>query len=188
MVHFALLTTLVFGSAVASSSKSVQWQADYGKALAATRADDRPLLIVLDVPSDEMKAAEDDQLKTDGEQAELLASYQLCHVDASTEYGQKVAKAFKADKFPLTAIIDKTGSVILLKKQGQLSDAEWNETLINYKSGERSAVRYTSAYRGPVVSGTVIESGSSYSYPAASSSIVSPSYCPSCQRNAQQSF
>lgn len=181
MVHTLLLTTLVLSSAVASS-KPAEWHADYGKALAATRADDRPLLVVLDVPSDEKKAAEDDQLKTDGEQANLLAKYQLCHVDASTEYGQKVARVFKADKFPFTAIIDKTGSVILTKKQGQLTDAEWNETLSNYKSGERSAIRYTSAYRG-----TVIESSSSFSYPA-TSTITSPSYCPSCQRNAQQSF
>lgn len=181
MIHALTVTALVLSSAVAST-KPVEWQADYGKALAATRADDRPLLVVLDVPSDEKKAAEDDQLKTDGDQAELLSQYQLCHIDASTEYGQRVAKVFKADKFPFTAIIDKTGSVVLTKKQGQLTDAEWNQTLKNYKSGERSATRYTSAYRG-----TVIENGSSFSYPG-STSVVSPSYCPSCQRNAQQSF
>lgn len=178
MVHLLMVTTLVLGSAVAST-KPVEWQADYGKALAATRADDRPLLVVLDVPSDEKKAIEDEQLKTDGEQAELLSKYQLCHIDASTEYGQRVAKVFKADKFPFTAIIDKTGSVILTKKQGQLTDTEWNETLSNYKSGERAPMRYTSAYRG-----NVIESSSSFSYPA-TSTITSPSYCPSCQRNAQ---
>ncbi|MEM8946153.1 MAG: hypothetical protein AAGD11_13345 [Planctomycetota bacterium] len=182
MVHLLLLTTMALGSGVASS-QSVEWQADYGKALAATRADDRPLLIVLDVPADEKKAVEDDQLKGEGEQAELLANYQLCHIDASTEYGERVAKVFKADKFPFTAIIDKTGSVILLKKQGQLTDAEWNETLTSYKSGERSATRYTSAYRG-----STIPSSGSFSYPSSGSTVVSPSYCPSCQRNAQRSF
>lgn len=176
MVHLLVLTSLALGSAVATS-ESVEWHADYGKALAATRADDRPLLVVLDVPSDEKKAVEDEQLKPEGEQADLLAKYQLCHIDASTEYGQRVAKVFKAEKFPFTAIIDKTGSVILSKKQGQLTDEEWNETLANHKSGERTATRYTSAYRG-----------STFSYPSANTSVVSPSFCPSCQRNAQQSF
>lgn len=166
MIHVLILTTIAISSAVASS-KPVEWQGDYGKALAATRADDRPLLVVLDVPSNPKTAVENEQLDTEGEQAKLLASYQLCHIDASTEYGQKVAKAFKAEKFPFTAIIDKTGSVVLDKKQGQLTDAEWSETLSVHKSGERStATHYTSAYRGQ-----------------ASSTVVSPSYCPSCQRN-----
>jgi len=183
MVHFLVLTAIAVSSAVATS-KPVEWQADYGKALAATRSDDRPLLVVLDVPSDPKTAVEDKQLKTEGEQAKLLASYQLCHIDASTEYGQKVAKVFKAEQFPFTAIIDKTGSVVLHKKQGQLTDAEWQETLLTYKKGERStSISHTTAYRGDANKG-----GSTFGYPAASSTIVSPSYCPSCQKNAQQSF
>ncbi len=194
MIHFLIISALTIGSAVAPSvvsSEPVQWQADYGKALAATRADDRPLLVVLDVPNNPKTAAEDDQLKTDGDQAELLASYQLCHIDASTEYGQKVAKVFHADKFPFTAIIDKSGSVVLHKKQGQLTDTEWNKTLATYKAGERSQpVFHSAAFRGEtLVNGNVIEnSGGTFSYPAANTNIVSPSYCPSCQRNPQQSF
>lgn len=182
MVHYLIISALAISSAVAAS-KPAQWQADYGKALAATRADDRPLLVVLDIPNNPNKAAEDDQLKTDGDQGQLLAKYQLCHIDASTEYGERVAKVFKADKFPFTAIIDKTGSIVLHKKAGQLTDEEWNETLAAYKSGDRSTLQlHTSAYRGGM-------SGSgSFSMPAATTSVVSPSYCPSCQRNAQQSF
>lgn len=186
MVHFTLLTAIALSSAVAApvaSSGHAEWQADYGKALAATRADNRPLLIVLEVPSDPKTAVEGEQLKAEGEQAKLLASYQLCRIDASTEYGQRVAKAFKAEKFPFTAIIDKTGSIVLHKKQGKLTEAEWNETLSAYKSGIRTAQQYTSAYRGQIN-----KNGSTFSYPAANSTITSPSYCPSCQRNAQQSF
>ena len=182
MVHYLMISALAISSAVAAS-KPVEWQADYGKALAATRADDRPLLVVLDIPNNPKKAAEDDQLKTDGDQADLLAKYQLCHIDASTEYGQRVAKVFKADKFPFTAIIDKTGSIVLHKQVGQLTDDEWNETLATFKSGERSTMQlHTSSYRGAIGQGS-----GSFSHPA-STSVVNPSYCPSCQRNAQQSF
>ena len=182
MVHFFALTAIALSSAVAST-KPVEWHADYGKALAATRTDDRPLLIVRDVPGRPKKAIEEDRLEAEGTQAKLLAQYQLCHIDASTEYGQRVAKVFKADKFPFTAIIDKTGSFVLLKKAGQLTDAEWKETLVEHKKGELTKpVSYTTAYRG--------SSSSSFntSYPSTTPSVTSPSYCPSCQKNAQRSF
>jgi len=182
MVHVLAIAAIAVSSAVAAT-QPVEWQADYGKALAATRTDDRPLLVVLDVPSDPKSAIEDQQLQAAGEQS----AYQLCHIDASTEYGQKVAKVFHAEKFPFTAIIDKSGSVVLHKKQGQLSDSEWKETLATYKSGERpSPVSHTTAYRGESPSSSF--STGTFSIPSASPAVVSPSYCPSCQRAGQQSF
>jgi len=194
MVNIFALTAIALSSAV-SASAPVQWQADYGKALAATRSDDRPLLVVLDVPAKPKKAVDEELLEADGEQAKLLAPYQLCHIDASTEYGQKVAKVFKADKFPFTAIIDKTGKVVLHKQVGQLTESEWNETLVEYQAGERAQpVSYTTAYRGNVIE--TPSSSFNTSYPSvmpatmspATPSIVSPSYCPSCQKNAQRGF
>lgn len=177
MVHLLVLSTVVLSSAVAST-QPIEWQQDYGKALAATRADERPLLVVLEMPSDPKTAAEEEQLSAEGDQADLLSAYQLCRIDASTEYGQRVAEVFKAKKFPFTAVIDKTGSVVLCKKRGQLSDAEWNQVLSTYKSGDRSTpINYSTAYRGTSFSSTPM-----------STSVVSPSYCPSCQRNAQRSF
>ena len=73
------------------------------------------------MPGDPQEAVETEQLDTNGDQGELLGNYQLCHVDTSTEYGKKVAEAFRAKEFPFTAIIDKTGSIVLTKKEGQLS-------------------------------------------------------------------
>ena len=81
----------------------------------------RPLLVVLDVPSDPKSAAEPKQLAEEGDYADVLQSYQLCRVDVSSQYGKKVAKAFGANEFPFRAIIDKTGKVILCKKLGKLS-------------------------------------------------------------------
>ena len=179
MVHFLALIAITLSTAVVAP-KAAEWHADYGKALAATRTDDRPLLIVLDAPK---TAAGKQQLDTAGEQAKLLAAYQLCHVDISTEYGKRVAKVFNAKQFPFTAIIDKTGSIVLHKKQGALTDAQWSKTLTTYKSGERSTLRYHSTgYRG------AIENSGYYSYPSSGTMLADPSYCPSCQRNAQQNF
>jgi hypothetical protein len=164
----AVLITLgsFAASAISTDATTDTWQGDYTKALAATRQDDRPLLVVLDVPSDPKAAVETEQFEIEGEQGKLLESYQLCHVDASTKYGKKVADAFRATQFPFTAIIDKTGSVVLLKKSGQVSNDEWQETLAKYQKGEQSTKTYTTSY---------------YRGSAESSKTVTPSGCTSCQ-------
>lgn len=165
-----IIATLIAVSSVVAAPETTQWHADYGKALSATRNDDRPLLIVLDVPSDPKAAVETEKLEVTGEQSELLDAYQRCHVDVSTEYGKKVAEVFGATKFPFTAIIDKTGSVVICKKMGQLSNKEWQETLAKYQKGERRTV-HTSFFRGDNMRATT--------------SVSDPSYCPSCQLRKQ---
>ncbi|QEG34261.1 thioredoxin domain-containing protein [Bythopirellula goksoeyrii] len=173
MVEVLAMTAIALMS-FGVSGDSAQWQSDYGKALAASQADSRPLLIVLDNPSDPATAASEDQLVAEGEQEELLNAYERCHVDVSTEYGKKVADAFKAKEFPFAAIIDKTGSVVLCKKTGKVSDEEWQKTLTTYQSGVKPLrVEQTSFFRGSEGINT---------------SVVSPSYCPSCQKKAQQGY
>ena len=94
----------------------------------------------------------------------LLSPYRLCHVDVTTDYGQKVAKAFKAKEFPHVAIIDKTGSVVIFRKTGQIKQDEWKKILTENKSGERS---------NPVSHVTLKPTGES----------SGGSYCPSCQNH-----
>ena len=149
MIHFLATATLVF-SALAAIPKPLPWQADYGKALSAARHDQRPLLLVLDVPGDPKAKVDKKPAVEKQAQAELLKAYQRCHVDVTTEYGKQVAKVFGATQFPFTAIIDKTGSIILCKKLGQLSDREWNETLATYQKGERvqTGILHTTFFRG----------------------------------------
>jgi hypothetical protein len=170
MVHYlaaALLAATSFGALPGEP----EWQADYGKALAATRSDQRPLLVVLDIPSDPKASLDDSLLAAEGQQAALLEAYELCHVDVSTEYGQRVAKAFGARQFPHTAIIDRTGAVVLYKKPGPMAEGEWTATLARYKAGQRTTAS-TAYYRG----NSIMSSGYS--------TMTNRSYCPSCQRRA----
>lgn len=175
MVH-SIAAALMAVASLATLPSKVEWTADYGKALAATRNDQRPLLVVLDIPSQQDAAIDESLLSTEGDQAALLASYELCHVDVSTEYGQQVAKAFGATQFPHTAIIDRTGAVVIFKKPGRIESGEWNATLTKYQTGERP-VAQTAYYRGE----SYPEATSSSYFPAASSA---QPYCPSCQRAA----
>lgn len=166
---------------LALDAQGVQWETDYGKALRATRADDRPLLVVLESPTEgnqAIKQVAHTETVSQEREAELLSSYQLCRIDVTTDYGKKVAGAFKATSFPHTSVIDKTGSVVIFAKTGQLADSEWMETLATYKHGNRSdailAESHTATshvvFRRPYSS---VESTSSFGTPT----------CTKCQRN-----
>jgi len=166
MVHFLAVATIA-ASTFAVTPAKVNWQADYGKALAATKSDQRPLLVVLDNPADPAATFDAKLLAADGQQAELLKSYRLCRVDVSTEYGQKVAEAFGAKQFPHTAIIDKTGASVLFKQSGQIAGDQWQSTLTKFEKGVQPQTVF---FRGNTILG------------AQSSQDISN--CPSCQRKA----
>ena len=98
MISYMAIATVAIGL-LAASPQPRTWEVSYGKALEASRADKSPLLVVLDKPNSEEARIEPALLGEDsGKQAELLRPYRLCHVDVTTEYGQKVAKAFQRQK------------------------------------------------------------------------------------------
>jgi hypothetical protein len=166
-----LATFTVALGMVATSADAPQWHTDYGKALKETRTDHRPLLVVIDSADNKEQQVDKALLEQQGESK--LASYELCHVDASSEYGQKVAKAFKAEKFPYVAIIDKEGEVILHSQTGTVSETSWNDMLEKHESGVR-AVKVAK----PVTASTYPSGhASDYSYPT-----TTRPYCAKCQR------
>lgn len=177
MLTYLASATLLIGL-VTATPQLPQWESSYGKALAATRAGDQPLLVVIDKPGTDGSQIDPKLLSQDsieGDAYKAVKPYNLCHVDASTEYGQKVADVFHAKTFPYVAIIDKTGSVVLYRKAGNMDAAEWNRALTNHKSGERTAISHVS-YKPVASEGVVIEN--------TSGSYSSKSYCPNCQRNS----
>ena len=174
MVSYLATATLAI-SLLTSTPQPPEWQSDYGKALEATRAGEQPLLVVLDEPKNEAEHLSPAYLsegKIEGREFELLQPYRLCHVDVSTDYGKKVAEAFDAKKFPFTAIIDKTGSVVIFAKSGQIAADDWAKTLKKFESGDRPSSK------AKHVSYKVMADPDS-SAPAA----ANPANCQSCQRN-----
>lgn len=178
MLSYLATATLAIGL-LTSTPQPPQWQSDYGDALEATRAGNLPLLVVIDKPEEKDARISPELLSEgsiEGQEFALLQKYELCHVDASTKYGRAVAKAFRTEKFPYMAIIDKTGSVILYSKSGKIDSSEFDRALAIHKSGERASARVVSNVRYDEEIGTVIEQPFSSSY--------NSSYCPSCQRGA----
>ncbi|MEQ8210197.1 MAG: hypothetical protein RH917_10230 [Lacipirellulaceae bacterium] len=190
MMSVLAAATLALSAVVAAPGDAADWQTDYGKALSATRADDRPLLVVLDDSTKTDAQVDEALLEGKGMNDDLLAAYQLCHVDVSTDYGKKVAKVFGATELPHTTIIDKTGQKILYKNRGDIDANQWKLALNTYKKGElvrQMTQPYTTYFRGEV--STPVQSSSNYVQPAttipmSTPAVSTPGYCPSCQRNA----
>ena len=100
------------------------------------------LLVVLDKPNSKEARIEPALLSEDkatSDNSKLLKPYRLCHVDVTTEYGQKVAKAFNAKEFPHVAIIDKTGSMVIFNKTGQIDSGRVAEDPYEPQVGRAAA-------------------------------------------------
>ncbi len=149
MINFIAIATLAIGF-VTAAPKAPQWETSYAKALQETRSGQDPLLVVLDKPNTKEARLEPELLSEDKattDTSKLLKPYRLCHVDVSTEYGQKVAKVFNAKEFPHVAIIDKTGSMVIFKKTGQIDSAEWQKILTSHQAGESATANCPNCQR-----------------------------------------
>lgn len=164
----AVATQLLASTAV----ESTRWEADYGKALAETRAtDNQPLLVVLENPAAEAEKVAPELLSTTGEEKPALDAYRLCRIDATSDYGKKVAEVFKAEKFPFVAIIDRTGSVILHSQSGPVDVEAFGAKLTRYQDGKQ-----------PIRVQVARPSYDSDDFSMPVYSQPSSSYCPNCQR------
>jgi thioredoxin-related protein len=112
-------------------SHDTQWLKDYGIAIQAARLAQRPLLVVLEKPADPEQRV--DVIDGSGQISELLEGYELCRVDVTTEYGQKVAASYGATQFPYSVITDTSCRNILFRGKGKFSAEMWERTLDNYK-------------------------------------------------------
>jgi hypothetical protein len=172
MLCYLATATLAFGALLAAPYER-HWESSYGKALEATRAAEAPLLVVLDKPmTKDARLAPEllNEKKAEGSDSALLKPYQLCHIDVTTSYGKKVAKAFHATTFPQVSIIDKNGKTVIFTKTGNIKPAEWQQILIRHKSGDPSLAKTVSRTTYKPITG--------------SSSDGARPYCPNCQRNS----
>ncbi|MGI9457685.1 MAG: hypothetical protein ACR2NU_14060 [Aeoliella sp.] len=174
MIHCFTLLAATIG-VTAAAPPAPQWHSDYGKALTQTRADDRPLLMVIDNPAKDAERLPSELLKSE-EAVTALMRYDLCHVDATTKYGKKVAEAFKTEQFPYVAFVDKSGSVILHSHSGELTGDEWNDLLVKYQKGEKPVRRVTAK---PVVNSSP---AISRDYGQYMQQFSPRPYCAKCQR------
>lgn len=118
--------------AAAPEAETPAWHPDYKVARPLAIEKKMPMLLVIDHPD-----APHHQISHNDQHAEqesrLLMKYVRCRVDASTEYGAKVAAAFKVTKFPHTVVIDRSGRYQVFVHRGPMTDEEWMGALAGYQ-------------------------------------------------------
>ncbi len=152
-----VIATWMLAATLTGAATDGQWQTDYAQALAAAKADNKPLLVVLHKPDQPEQSIQQVSYVPTPEQDAVTGNYHLCKIDVSSPTGKAVADAFKATSFPQTVITDKRAEKIILRKTGAFSDGEWTTTLSDYRRGVRP-ISYSSTFTGAI-----------------------NGYCPSCQ-------
>lgn len=132
----AAVLMLAFGAMAADAQ---EWTSDYGAALKVARAENRPLLIVIEDAGQPAVRAEQVKQVAAGAGDALLAPYVLCRVDVGTEYGRKVAASFRATRTPHVVITDRGARRQIFQRSGRMASSEWRATLTTYRTGRRPA-------------------------------------------------
>jgi hypothetical protein len=136
-----LFAAVAVASGVLAQGEAPQWKTSYAEAYHAGKNARRPVLVVIDKPAEAAYRIEQASLargEVGPDERALLAGYELCHIDAGTEYGRKIATSFGATQFPYVAITDRKVEVLLAEHTGRMSQDQWLATLAKHRTGERA--------------------------------------------------
>lgn len=125
-----LLVNLMAATSLAvTATGDLDWSTHYGDAKASAARSNRPLLVVIENPEVAAASLDDTALVKSQDRVQLMKSYELCRVDASTPYGKRVAAAFGAKTLPYTAVTDRSARYITYRKSGKMSSDQWSQAL-----------------------------------------------------------
>lgn len=135
----------------------------YTKAYHAAADVKRPMLVILNPPSDQVAAGNAisvNKLREDAEISKLLESYVVAEIDTGTDHGKKVHELFGNKPLPRLVVIDNTQKLQIYRSSDQLESTKIKEVLETYQDGTATATTNLNWAR----------------------QYVTPGYCPNCRR------
>lgn len=136
------LSAMVLFAALSGGTRESTVYDDYKEAWRAGRAQNLPVLVVLNPGGDSETATVDaDSLLKSGHRRNLLANYVLAVIDTSTPEGEAVHKLFKSPALPRISVLDKQQKWQIFRTSDSLSAEDWNLVLEKYRTGIRPVVR-----------------------------------------------
>lgn len=133
-VLFVLSSTLL-AKTDGAKQLELKWRRHYDSAKVEAQKAKRPLVVVIEKPDSSQEKIDETKLTPKDRKKIATEKFELVRVDATTDYGKRVAKAFGARKFPYTAVTDKQSVKIVFRKEGQMSQKDW--TLALAKSSDK---------------------------------------------------
>lgn len=138
-----ICSVVLAANAASMAPMSDHWTSNYASALQAARLQQRPLLVILENPNNPDQRVEELKPGDGTEMGNLLLKYELCRVDVTTDYGQKVAEVYDATALPCTVITDKSCRIVMFRGFGQYTPEMWSSTLEFYsRDSDSVAVRH----------------------------------------------
>jgi hypothetical protein len=115
---------------------------DYKQAWQAGRAQNLPVLVILNPANDddESPTIDFDSLRRTGHRRDLLGKYVVAVIDASTPQGQAVRKLFGSPTLPRVSVLDRQQKWQVYRTSQSLSAEDWNIVLETYQKGNPPAV------------------------------------------------
>jgi len=136
------LSALVLFAALSGGTRESTVYDDYGEAWKAGRAQNLPVLVVLNPGTDSETANVDvDLLRQTGHRRTLLANYVVAVIDTSTPKGEAVHKLFQSPTLPRISVLDKQQKWQIYRTSQALSAEDWNLVLEKHRTGVRPVVR-----------------------------------------------
>ena len=138
----AHVSALVLFAAFSGGTREATVYDSYREAWRAGRAQNLPVLVVLNPGTDSETAAVDlNLLRQSGHRRNLLANYVLAVIDTSTPEGEAVHKLFQSPTLPRVSVLDKQQKWQLYRSSDALSAEDWNLLLEKYRTGVRPVAR-----------------------------------------------
>lgn len=134
-VLFVLLSSTLLAKTNGASQLELKWRRHYDSAKVEAQKAKRPLVVVIEKPDSSQEKIDETKLTPQDRKKITTENFELVRVDATTDYGKRVAEAFGARKFPYTAVTDKQSVKIVFRKEGQMSQKDW--TLALAKSSDK---------------------------------------------------
>ncbi|MGE5191946.1 MAG: hypothetical protein ACM3U2_05545 [Deltaproteobacteria bacterium] len=136
------LSALVLFAALSGGTRESTIYDDYKQAWRAARAQNLPVLVVLNPGADsETPSVDLDLLFRSGHRRDLLGKYVVVVVDTSTPQGAAVHKRFQSPALPRVSVLDRQQKWQVYRTSKALPAEDWNILLEKHQNGDPPAAR-----------------------------------------------
>jgi hypothetical protein len=134
------LSALVLFAALSGGTRESTVYDDYKQAWKAARAQNLPVLVILNPGADvETKRVDPDLLSRSGHRRDLLAKYVVAVIDTSTPQGAVTHKQFQSPALPRVSVLDRQQQWQVYRTSKDLSAEDWNMVLEKHQNGDPPA-------------------------------------------------
>jgi hypothetical protein len=136
------LSALILLAALSGGTRESMIYEDYKEAWRAGRAQNLPVLVILNPGADsEARPVNGELLLRTKHRRKLLEKYVVAVIDTSTTEGHAAHKLFQSPALPRVSVLDRQQKWQVYRTSQELSAEDWNLVLEKHQKGEPPVIR-----------------------------------------------